>query len=115
MKSALKGALISGLVFPGLGQIVLRRYKRGVFIVLAVFVCLTVIVVTAVRRGAAILEKIESEGGVIDMNTISEAAAQASATAGDFSFTLAVWGLILLWIFAVVDAYRLGNTRDKAQ
>lgn len=81
---------------------------------LAVLACLTVIVVKAAQQGAAILEKIELDGGVIDMNAISEAAAQASATSGDFSFTLAVWGLVLLWVFGVVDAYRLGKERDKA-
>lgn len=114
MKNALKGALLSGLVFPGLGQIVLRHYKRGFFVVLAVLACLTVIVVKAAQQGAAILEKIELDGGVIDMNAISEAAAQASAASGDFSFTLAVWGLVVLWVVGVVDAYRLGKERDKA-
>lgn len=30
MNNSLKGALLSGVVFPGLGQIILKHYKRGI-------------------------------------------------------------------------------------
>ena len=34
MNNALKGAFLSGLIFPGLGQVVQKHYKRGVLIML---------------------------------------------------------------------------------
>ena len=36
MKNSMKGALLSGLVFPGLGQIALKRYRRGFALMLTV-------------------------------------------------------------------------------
>jgi TM2 domain-containing membrane protein YozV len=74
MNNSLKGALLSGLVFPGLGQIVLKHYKRGVVIMLMVLVSLFVVVVKAAQYALAILEKIESEGGTISLSIISNAA-----------------------------------------
>jgi TM2 domain-containing membrane protein YozV len=78
MKQAAKGALLSGTVFPGLGQIVLKHYVRGITLVLTVSVSLVVLVKIALAQALAILERIQWQGGVIDMSAISSAAARAS-------------------------------------
>jgi hypothetical protein len=115
MNNSLKGALWSGLVFPGLGQVVLKHYKRGAVIILTVLISLSVIVVEAVQKAFTILEKIESEGGTIDINTISNAATQASTTFDGLIFKFALLLLIFCWIVGVVDAYRIGKKKDIEQ
>ncbi len=45
MKNSLKGAFLSGLIFPGLGQIILKHYKRGTVIMLTVLVGMSVFIV----------------------------------------------------------------------
>jgi hypothetical protein len=112
MNNSLKGALLSGLVFPGLGQVVLKHYKRGAVIMLAVLVSLSVVVVKAVQHALAILEKIQSEGGVIDMSTISKAATQGSTSSGSLIFKIALLLIIHCWIIGAVDAYRIGKKKD---
>jgi len=112
MNNSLKGALLSGLIFPGLGQVVLKAYKRGAVIMLTVLVSLSVIVVKAVQHVLAILEKIESAGGAISMSTISNAATQASTTSGSLTVNLLLLLVILCWIIGVVDAYRIGKKKD---
>ena len=113
MKNSLKGALLSGLVFPGLGQTILKHYKRGLVLMLAVSASMLVIIVKAVQQAVTILEKIEAQGGAIDMNTISKAATQASTTSDSLTFYLALLLIILCWIFSVVDAYRIGKKKDN--
>ncbi|MBW1693983.1 MAG: hypothetical protein JRJ41_07475 [Deltaproteobacteria bacterium] len=115
MNNALKGAFLSGLVFPGLGQVVLKHYKRGVVIMLTVLVSLSVIVIEVVQKGFTILKKIESEGGTIDMNTISNAATQASTTSDSLIFSFALLLIIFCWIIGVVDAFRIGKKKDIEQ
>ena len=115
MNNSLKGAFLSGLVFPGLGQVVLKHHKRGAVIMLTVLVSLSVIVIEAVQKAFAILEKIESEGGTIDMNTISNAATQASTTSDSFIFSFALLLIIFCWIIGVVDAFRIGKKKDMEQ
>ena len=112
MNNSLKGAFLSGLIFPGLGQVVLKHYKRGAVIMLTVLVSLSIVVVKAVQHALAILEKIESEGGAISMSTISDAATQASTTSGGLTFNLALLLIILCWIIGIVDAYRIGKKKD---
>jgi predicted acyltransferase len=112
MKNSLKGAFLSGLIFPGLGQISLKHYKRGIVIMLTVLVGMSVFIVKAVQHALGILEKIESQGGAISISTISNAATQASATSGNLTFNLALLLVIICWIIGVVDAYRIGKIKD---
>ena len=112
MNKSLKGAFLSGLVFPGLGQIVLKHYKRGAVLMLAVSVSMVVIIIKAVHQSFAILDKIESEGGALDMSTISSTATWASTTSEGFIFKLLMFFIIFCWIFSVVDAYRIGRKKD---
>ena len=115
MNNALKGALWSGLVFPGLGQVVLKHYKRGAIIMLTVLVSLAVMTLKAVESAFAILEKIELQGGAINMSTISNAATQASTSSGSPTFNLLLLWIIICWIIGVIDAYRIGRKKDFDQ
>jgi len=113
--NALKAALLSGLVFPGLGQLVLKHHKRGMALMLVVLACLMAIVIKGVQQSLAILEKIASEGGVIDMRTVSSAASQASTTSSSLIFNLGLLLIIICWMIGVVDAYRIGKKKDIAE
>ena len=113
MNNAVKGALLSGLVLPGLGQIVLRQYRRGIVIMLAVFTSLSVIVVTTVQQALDILEKIELQGEAIDMTAISNAAARESVQSGGVTLNLFMLLLIVCWVAGTIDAYRIGKRKDR--
>ena len=115
MNNSLKGALLSGLIFPGLGQVALKHYKRGADIMLTVVVSMAVVAVKAVQHALAILEKIELEGGIISVNTILNAATQASADSGNLTFNLLFLLITVCWIIGTVDAYRIGKKTDIEQ
>ncbi len=115
MNNSLKGALLSGLIFPGLGQVALKHYKRGAVIMLTVIVSMAVVTVKAVQLALAILEKIELEGGIISMDTILNAATQASADSGSLTFNLLFLLITVCWIIGTVDAYRIGKKEDIEQ
>ena len=112
MKNSLKAVLLSGLVLPGLGQVALRHYRRGITFILAASIILSVIVVKAVQQAFSILEKIVAEGGVINTDTIMNAVTQASTPSQNLTFKLLFCLLVLCWIIGVVDAYRVGRKKD---
>jgi hypothetical protein len=112
MSNALKGALYSGLIFPGLGQVILKHYKRGIVLVFTVFAIMIVIVLKAVQHASAVLEKVEVEGVVIDIQTITDAATQASSTSDNLIYNLGFLLIVVCWIFGIVDAYRIGKKKD---
>jgi acid phosphatase family membrane protein YuiD len=112
MKNSMKGALLSGLVFPGLGQIALKRYWRGFALMLAVMAGLYIMIVTALQQAYIILDRIEAEGGMPDSDTISQAAAQAAAASDSPMITAVSVLIIVCWIVGIVDAWRIGKQKD---
>ena len=112
MNNSSKAALLSGLVFPGLGQVALKHYKRGVALMGVFTATLVAILTIAVQQASTILEKIDLESGAIDINTISNAASQASTTSESHMLKLLSWLLIFCWAIGVVDAYRIGRKKD---
>lgn len=115
MTNAIKGVLLSALVFPGLGQIVLKRYQRGVVLMLTTLAGLVVIVANATWGARRILETIESGSGVIDQDAMSRAIAQATSWSGNLAFNLLLFAITLCWVYAAVDAYRIGKQQDLRQ
>lgn len=113
MNNSLKGAFYSGLVFPGLGQIILKRYQRGVVLILTVSAGMVVIIIKAVQQAFAILEMIESAGGSVNMNTITDAAAKASTDSDSLIIKLLLLLILFCWIFGIIDAYRIGSIKDR--
>jgi hypothetical protein len=112
MNNSQKGAFWSGLVFPGLGQVVLKHYKRGVVIMVTVLAGLSVMVVVAVKKAFIVLEKIASEGRAIDMNTILDVASQISTNSDSLIFSFSLLLITSCWIIWVVDAFRIGKKKD---
>ena len=112
MSNSLKAALLSGLVFPGLGQVVLKRYRRGVVLMFIVLACLSIVVAKAVQQAFSILKQIELAGGTINMDAISNAATQSYTNSDSLVFNSILLLIIVCWILGVVDAYRIGKKRD---
>jgi hypothetical protein len=95
MNNSIKGALLSGLIFPGFGKVSLKHYKSGIALMFTVLASLIVIAMKAVQHAFTILEKIELEGGVIDIKTITDAASQAASSSDSIIYNL---GLLLIII-----------------
>jgi len=108
MKTAIKAALLSGFVFPGLGQIYLKRYKRGLTIMILVLLALGIIIRTVIVSAMESLKAIESGGGIADMQTISNLARIDSVHSGiNLNFILLF--VLCCWLFSVVDAYKIAK------
>jgi len=112
MSNSLKAALLSGLVFPGIGQVVLKRYRRGVVLMLIVLACLLIVVAKAVQQAFSILKQIELAGGTINVDAILNVATQSSTNSDSLLFNSILLLIIVCWILGVVDAYRIGKKRD---
>jgi len=112
MKNSIKGALLSGLVFPGLGQVVLKQYRRGFYLIFTVSASLMMIVVKAVQHALTILEKFRLEGMVMDIETITEAAIQATSATDSLIYNIGFLLIVICWIFGIVDAYKIGKRKD---
>ncbi|MBU4318857.1 MAG: hypothetical protein KKF30_16490 [Proteobacteria bacterium] len=66
MKKALLGALLSGLVFPGMGQMALKQKKRGILLIVSSLLSLIWFVSICTQRALTILEQVQSETSILD-------------------------------------------------
>ncbi len=112
MRKSLKGALLSGLVFPGYGQFALKHYMRGIALMLMCLTGLVLIGVKVRQQVVVVLEKIEYGDGAIDMSEILNAVSLVDTTSNNLIYRFASLLLLLCWIIGVIDAYRIGWKKD---
>ncbi len=72
MTRSIKAALLSGLIFPGLGHMVLKQYLRGSSLMLSALIALAVIVTTAIKKALTIVDRINSGEIPIETGAITE-------------------------------------------
>ncbi len=113
MTNAEKAMLLSGLVFPGLGQLVLKCYVRGVALTLASFVCFYLLIENAVQQALAIVDKIDLSGGLVAEQVIAAVVSEVGKTADTGAITLVLLALMILWLIGIVDAYVIGSRKDR--
>jgi hypothetical protein len=113
MKKSLKGALLSGLVFPGAGQIALKHMARGTALICIILISFGVIIAKGTQIALAVLQKIEAAGGVLDIQTITEASNRAVISSDSYIMHGGILLILLCWIFSIIDAYRIGKKLDK--
>lgn len=112
MNRATKAALLSALLFPGLGQMYLKRYVRGLIPMVLTLAGLGLWVVDATLRALREIDRIQIQGGLIDPTAIAGRAAASSAS-GEWSSPLILPMIVVCWFLSVIDAYRLGRTKES--
>lgn len=113
MTRSVKGALLSGVIFPGLGQLWLKRYLLGATLIVAVCVAMALVLAKAAHQALAMVEKAEAEGGTVDLVAVLDAASRASSAASDATTKGAMAVVLLCWVVGVVDAYLAGKKGER--
>ncbi len=113
MKRSSKAALQSGLIFPGVGHIVLKQYLRGSVLMLFSLVALSVIVTRIYQRALTIVDRINSGDIPVDTGAIAEMVSNSTSGADSFTGNVAAIVLVGCWLIAIIDSYRLGGAQEK--
>ena len=115
MKKSTKAVLLSALVFPGAGHILLKKYMTGVALVGVSFAAVWYLVSTTVEKSLQIVEQIQSGYVQPDVASIMELASkQETGTEADL-LDIATYVLIICWLIGIIDSYRVGRVRDKKE
>jgi len=113
MKISTKAALLSGLVFPGIGHLTLKRYLRGSSLILITLISLSVIVTVAVRRALSIVDGIGDGEIPIESGAILELASNSVSNMDGLLVNVSLMVAGACWVAGVVDSYRLGIAQEK--
>lgn len=105
MKRSMKAALLSGLVFPGAGQIYLGRRRRGWVLIASVILIFAYDVIYVTVHAYREIAAAQVKGAVIDITAIQKSVAASADAATTAGLTL----LVLIWLAAILDAYVAGE------
>ncbi len=113
MKRSSKAALLSGLIFPGIGHIVLKQYLRGSVLMLVALAASSVIVTRIYQRVLIIADRIISGDIPVDTSAIAEMVSGSTSGTDSFIENMALIVLGACWLIGIIDSYRLGVAQEK--
>lgn len=113
MTKSKKAALLSALVFPGLGHLFLKKYAAAAGLAGSAFFALYWLVSKMVETTLQISEKIQSGEVQLDAASITELVSKQAAGAEAQSLDMATMVIVIVWLVAIADSYRLGRQQDK--
>lgn len=107
VKPSVKAALISALVFPGLGHFALQRRARGCCFLLPCALAILLLIRVAAARANAMLAQIEAMGQIGALMPDALAIAQQAFTCcgQETMATLATVVIAVCWIGSIIDAF----------
>lgn len=109
----MKAALLSALVFPGIGHFSLKKPLQGSILSGISIICLYFILKTAMDVAQQLSVKIQSGETPFDVAKINELASQSLAGSGGQAVNLSSLLLIICWVVGVFDSFRIGRSKEK--
>ena len=113
MTRSTKAALLSGLVFPGIGHMVLKQYLRGSALMISALIASSVIVTVVIQRALTIVDRINSGDIPVETGAIAEMVSNSTNGADSLIENISVIVLGACWLIGIIDSYRLGIAQEK--
>lgn len=114
MKESTKGMLLSGLVYPGLGQLILGRVLWGIVFVFFATAGFIVLIYRIIQRSARVADQILPllADDNIDLNSLKDLLGRNFT--GGWGLENACLAVIVgCWLVAIVHAYYVGKKIDR--
>lgn len=114
MKTSTKAVLLSALVFPGTGHLLLKKYLSAAVLAGACFFGLYYLISSAVDTALEVSAELQSGNVQPDVAAISDLLAKRTSGSDAQVTSLVTAAIGICWIFGVVDSYRVGRAQERA-
>lgn len=111
MKQSVKAAILSALIFPGVGQIFVGYKKRGWSIIGINAALLYLIVGEIIQKAHQVIAEMQKNGSAMDIESISNATAKLSGFSGNIYLNSLLILFLISWCYSIFDAYRTGQKK----
>jgi hypothetical protein len=105
MTKSTKAILLSAFVYPGAGQVFLKRYISGIIFIGISTIGLYFIVANAVKIALQIVDQIRSGNAPPDFITLLNLVSQHDTQLLNNAFIL----IMVTWLISIIHAYLLGK------
>jgi len=111
MKKTTKVTLLSALVFPGIGHLVLKKYAVSLAFIASFSYLIFSFIGDIFKKTQKVVDSIIRGEIPLDINAISEALAEQGVLAGQQQ-TFVGYLLLIVWLLAAFDAYRIAKKME---
>jgi hypothetical protein len=109
MNSVKKAVLLNALLFPGCGEIYLKKYKTGILIIIATVVGILSILWSVAQSTINILKIAPFKKGTLSFVAVFQLAIDAIKSMNFFYLFLVLFFMFLLWLLSIIDVYLWGK------
>lgn len=114
MNKSVKATLLNALLFPGLGQLSLGKKLRGWLYISLMLVFLILLMRYITIKAKEIISGIDLSSGQLDIAAVSERVSAHLSQDASAIGTLAILGMVTIWVIAIIDGIITGNMLDQA-
>ncbi len=104
----MKAALLSALVYPGAGHLMLKKYVMSAVFFIAFSIPLYIIVSEIFKKTEQIVAEIQNGEVPLNISSIF-ASLSSSSLMGELNIMTNV--LVVVWIISIIDSYRVGRSK----
>ena len=109
MSKATKAALISALIFPGAGQLFLKKYVTGFSLLGTAVVCLYILITNIINTALQLAEKIQSGQVQVDLSSVTALVSQQIGSEAQ-QLNIVTLVLVAIWLISIIHAYKSGSS-----
>jgi len=106
---SLKAALLSGLIFPGVGHFIVKRYIRGAILITFTLIAFFLLLEEVTRQALTVIKKITNGDIPLEVGAVAELVSNSASAAESPALNIATLVVGTCWLFGIIDSYRLGR------
>jgi hypothetical protein len=112
MKNSMKAALLSALVYPGIGQLFYQAYRRAVFFMVMFSMTAYFYIEEVVSKYQPLIDKVKSGELALNGQALINEISKNPIALDPKLVSLLTYILFSCWLVGVIDAYRIGIKKD---
>ncbi|MFB1000770.1 MAG: hypothetical protein QMC13_11190 [Colwellia sp.] len=114
MKNSMKAALLSALVYPGIGQLFYQAYRRAVFFMVMFSMTAYFYIEEVVSKYQPLIDKVKSGELALNAQALAYEMSKHPITLDPQLVRSLTYILLISWLVGIVDAYRIGIKKDAS-
>jgi len=115
MKNSVKATLLNAFVLPGLGQLKIGRKFRGWLYIIITGICVIMLATFIVAKARLVIDGLDLSAGAPDMLQLHQQVRQHVSEEGSMLARVSLFGIVLMWIIALVDGIVTGRAMDRTR
>ena len=109
MTKSTKALLLSAFVYPGVGQLLLKRYYLGTGFIVVTTIGLYFILANTFKIANQIIERVQSGEQAPDFSTLLSLISQHDSNQLNNAFTV----MVIAWLASLIHIYLIGKITSK--